>query len=77
MQHRDQHACLLAGLLNVVRFALHVNFTLSQDKTLASTLESIGADVTLRAWDELRHVFEFYDELPEADRSLRRRLDGG
>ena len=57
---------------------------LDQNLTLATVLENAGADVTLRVWDELWHVFEFYDELPEADRSLRdiaaflrRHLDGG
>ncbi len=56
---------------------------LDQNRTLATVLESAGADVTLRVWDDLWHVFEFYDELPEADRSLRdiaaflrRHLDG-
>ena len=57
---------------------------LDQNLSLATVLENAGADVTLRVWDELWHVFEFYDELPEADRSLRdiaaflrRHLDGG
>ncbi len=57
---------------------------LDQNRALATVLESAGADVTLRVWDDLWHVFEFYDELPEADRSLRdiaaflrRHLDGG
>ena len=57
---------------------------LDQNLTLATVLESAGADVTLRVWDDLWHVFEFYDELPEAERSLRdiaaflrRHLDGG
>ena len=44
---------------------------LDQNMTLAAVLENAGADVTLRVWDDLWHVFEFYDELPEADRSLR------
>ena len=44
---------------------------LDQNKTLATVLKSAGADVTLRVWDDLWHVFEFYDELPEADHSLR------
>ena len=57
---------------------------LDQNLTLATVIEDAGADVTLRVWDDLWHVFEFYDELPEADRSLRdiaaflrRHLDGG
>ena len=45
---------------------------LDQNKTLATVLESVGADVTLRVRGDLWHVFEFYDELPEADRSPRR-----
>ena len=56
---------------------------LDQNLTLATVLETARADVTLRVWDDLWHVFEFYDELPEADRSLRdisaflrRHLDG-
>ncbi len=50
---------------------------LNPNNTLATIFEGTGVDVTLRVWDDLWHVFEFYDELPEADRSLQRRLDGG
>lgn len=30
-----------------------------------------GADVTLRVWEGMGHVFEYYPDLPEADLSLR------
>ncbi len=44
---------------------------LSQNEELARILDEAGADVTLSVRDELWHVFEFYDEIPEAHHSLR------
>src|SRR6056297_2154203 len=43
---------------------------LSPSVELARRLRAAGADVDLRIWDGLWHVFEFYDELPEAAESL-------
>ncbi|MDE0046334.1 MAG: alpha/beta hydrolase [bacterium] len=43
---------------------------MSQCVQLAQVLRGVGAPVELRIWDDLWHVFEFYDELPEAERSL-------
>lgn len=43
---------------------------LHQCLRLAQALRESGVQVDLRVWDELWHVFEFYDELPEAARSL-------
>lgn len=34
-------------------------------------MRSSGVDVRCNVWDGLWHVFEFYDEYPEADESLR------
>lgn len=36
----------------------------------ARAMETAGIDVTLRVWDGMWHVFEFYPDLPEAKRSL-------
>ena len=33
-------------------------------------MREAGADVTLRIWEGMGHVFEFYPELPEARASL-------
>ena len=44
---------------------------MSQCVRLAQVLRNAGVDVDLRIWDGLWHVFEFYDELPEAEQSLR------
>lgn len=43
---------------------------LSQSATLAQTLRAAGAPVDLRIWEGMWHVFEFYDEIPEAKQSL-------
>lgn len=43
---------------------------LSQAVQLSTVLRSAGVPVDLRLWDGLWHVFEFYDELPEAAESL-------
>lgn len=43
---------------------------MSQSKRLAGILESVGIPTELKVWEGLWHVFEFYDELPEADASL-------
>jgi monoterpene epsilon-lactone hydrolase len=42
----------------------------SQSVALARTLREAGAPVDLRIWEGMWHVFEFYDELPEAAASL-------
>lgn len=38
---------------------------------LARKLRLVGVDVTCNVWPGLWHVFEFYDEIPEAAESLR------
>lgn len=43
---------------------------MSQSVRLAEVLRRAGVGIDLRIWDGLWHVFEFYDELPEAARSL-------
>ena len=42
---------------------------------LSRVMEQAGMSVDLRVWDGLWHVFEFYDELPEAAASLREIAD--
>ncbi|MGI9463335.1 MAG: alpha/beta hydrolase [Aestuariivirgaceae bacterium] len=42
---------------------------------LSRVLREAGRPVDLRVWDGLWHVFEFYDELPEAAASLREIAD--
>ncbi|MEM7294052.1 MAG: alpha/beta hydrolase, partial [Pseudomonadota bacterium] len=37
---------------------------------IANKLEAAGVEVTLRVWEDLWHVFEFYPELPEAQASI-------
>ncbi len=44
---------------------------MSQCVRLAQLLRRAGVDADLRVWDGLWHVFEFYDEIPEAEQSLR------
>lgn len=44
---------------------------LSQSVELTARLRTAGVETDLRVWDGLWHVFEFYDELPEAAQSLR------
>ncbi|MGX9355870.1 alpha/beta hydrolase [Roseobacteraceae bacterium S113] len=44
---------------------------LSQSVRLAERLRDKGTSVDLRVWDGMWHVFEWYDHLPEARRSLR------
>ncbi|MGI9463499.1 MAG: alpha/beta hydrolase [Aestuariivirgaceae bacterium] len=43
---------------------------LSQCVRLARTMRGAGVPVELCIWDGLWHVFEFYDQLPEAHQSL-------
>lgn len=43
---------------------------LSQSVRLEKTLREAGAEVTLRIWEGLWHVFEFYPEIPESHASL-------
>jgi len=40
-------------------------------EALADRLRAAGVSVDLKVWPGLWHVFEFYDELPEADASLQ------
>jgi len=44
---------------------------MSQCVRLAGVLRRAEVPVDLHVWDSLWHVFEFYDEIPEADVSLR------
>ncbi|MEM7171382.1 MAG: alpha/beta hydrolase [Pseudomonadota bacterium] len=44
---------------------------LSQCIGLAARLRDANVEVDLRIWDGLWHVFEFYDEIPEAEASLQ------
>lgn len=44
---------------------------MSQAVRLTRVLREAGVPVDLRIWDDLWHVFEFYDELPEAELSVR------
>ncbi|MEO0750625.1 MAG: hypothetical protein AAFY25_02385 [Pseudomonadota bacterium] len=46
------------------------NLFFSQGAELARRIRAAGQDVRLDIYDELWHVFEFYDELPEAAASL-------
>jgi len=47
------------------------DFLLSQSVQMSRTLKHAGIDVDLQVWDGMWHVFECYDELPEAEESLR------
>lgn len=42
---------------------------------LVLSMQSSGLEPTLRIWPDMGHVFEFYDELPEEDLSLRELAD--
>jgi len=42
----------------------------SQSLAVAEAMRKAGMDVDLQIFDEMWHVFEFYDELPEAARSV-------
>jgi len=48
---------------------------MSQCVRLAGVMRQSGVSVDLRVWAGLWHVFEFYDELPEAAASLREIAD--
>lgn len=48
---------------------------MSQCVRLAGVMRQSGIFVDLRVWEGLWHVFEFYDELPEAATSLREIAD--
>ena len=43
---------------------------LSDCKRLETVLRQSGVDVTLRIWDGMWHVFEWYADIPEADQSI-------
>ena len=43
---------------------------MSQSVRLARIMRDAGASVDMRIWEGMWHVFEFYDELPEAEKSL-------
>ncbi|MDA9308635.1 alpha/beta hydrolase [Amylibacter sp.] len=43
---------------------------LSLSVRLASVLRDSGVDVDLQVWEGLWHVFEWYDQIPEADQSI-------
>ena len=43
---------------------------LSHSLAQAKVMEHAGIDITLRVWDGMWHVFEFYPDLPEAEQSL-------
>ena len=45
---------------------------LSQAVRLAQKLRDDGADVDLHVWEGLWHVFEWYDDIPEASQSINR-----
>ena len=48
---------------------------MSQVVRLHRVMREAGIDADLRVWDGLWHVFEFYDELPEAALSLKEVAD--
>lgn len=66
---------------------IHANFTAAFPPTLITSgtrdrflpecqqltrkLETVGVPVELSVWPDLWHVFEFYDEVPEAEQSLQ------
>ena len=43
---------------------------LSLSVRLARVLRDSGVDVDLQVWEGLWHVFEWYDQIPEADQSI-------
>ncbi|MEM7208152.1 MAG: alpha/beta hydrolase [Pseudomonadota bacterium] len=43
---------------------------LSGSVMIAEKLQSAGVDTTLKVWDDLWHVFEFYPDIPEARESI-------
>ena len=44
---------------------------MEQSLRVAQKIGAAGIDTACNVWPGLWHVFEFYDELPEAERSLR------
>ena len=48
---------------------------LSQAVRLAQRLRDCGAKVDLQVWEGLWHVFEWYQDLPEAQQSLHQIAD--
>ena len=43
---------------------------MSQSVRLNTRLRDAAVECTIRIWDNLWHVFEYYDELPESKTSL-------
>ena len=48
---------------------------LSQSARLARVMREAGAEIDLRVWEGMWHVFEFYPELPEAKASVAELAD--
>ena len=53
----------------IITTGTHDKF-LSQVSRLARVMRENGIGVDLRVWEDMWHVFEWYDDLPEADASL-------
>ena len=43
---------------------------LSESARLSTAMRQAGVDVSLHVWEGMWHVFEFYPQLPEAQKSL-------
>ncbi len=65
----------LNGLPPIIISTGSRDLLLSGCLSLARKLRDSGVDCDLRVWEGLWHVFEFYDEIPEAAQSIREMAD--
>jgi monoterpene epsilon-lactone hydrolase len=61
----------LSGLPPTIISTGSRDLLLSDCLSLARNLRDSGVDCDLRVWEGLWHVFEFYDEIPETELSIR------
>jgi acetyl esterase/lipase len=64
---------LLADLSGLPPMLIHVGdaeVLLSDSTRLAEKAEAAGVDVTLKVWDEMIHVFQFFPMLPEGQQAV-------
>ncbi len=65
----------LSGLPPIIISTGSSDLLLSGCLSLARKLRDSNVDCDLRVWEGLWHVFEFYDEIPEAAQSIREMAD--
>lgn len=62
----------LSGLPPMLIHVAGAETLLDDGKELARRAEEAGVDVTLEVWEDMLHVWHFFDGLPEAEQALAR-----